>query len=357
MPDNVTLPGTGSVVATDDDGAAQHQYVKLEWGADNVFNKVSTGVSSLPVQGAGAAGAAVSGNPVLVAGSDGTNARSLTTDTSGRVSTFSALSASGSLGALNATVAVSTVGLSAVAVDLRGTFSLTCMFQGTVDGTNWVALQATPIGSAANVALVTTSTTAGAWLVNCAGCTQVRAIATAYTSGSATVAIAGDAGPGWVYQAPVGATNAITVSSGTVTTVSTVSNVAAIAAGANAIGDVGVQYRANATGAASRNHLVAAGTTNATVVKASAGRLLGYSISNTTASWRYLKFHNQSTAPTAGTGVVQTVGVPPNATVSLAIEGGIGFATGIAFTTVTGVADADATAVTAADLVIDIFFA
>jgi hypothetical protein len=36
------------------------------------------------VVGAGASGAAVSGNPVLIAGTDGTNARTLSTDTSGR---------------------------------------------------------------------------------------------------------------------------------------------------------------------------------------------------------------------------------------------------------------------------------
>src|SRR5215475_7401547 len=42
MADNVTLnPGSGgSVIATDDDGTAQHEWVKLEWGPDNTFNKV-----------------------------------------------------------------------------------------------------------------------------------------------------------------------------------------------------------------------------------------------------------------------------------------------------------------------------
>lgn len=149
----------------------------------------------------------------------------------------------------------------------------------------------------------------------------------------------------------------VAVASGTITTVSTVSNLAAIAAGANAIGDVGVQYRASATGAASRTHLVAAATTNATVVKAAAGRLLGWSVANTTAAWLYIKLHNQATAPTAGTGVVQTIAIPPNGLSQLMIEGGIGFATGIAYTTVTGSADADTTAVTAGAIVGDLFFA
>lgn len=46
----------------------------------------STGASSSAVQGAGASGSAVSGNPVLVAGSDGTSARTIGTDNAGNVS-------------------------------------------------------------------------------------------------------------------------------------------------------------------------------------------------------------------------------------------------------------------------------
>jgi hypothetical protein len=41
----------------------------------------------------------------------------------------------------------------------------------------------------------------------------------------------------------------------------------------------------------------------------------------------------------------------------LVIEGGIGFATGIGMTTVTGAADNDSTAVGLNDLIIDVFFA
>ena len=132
---------------------------------------------------------------------------------------------------------------------------------------------------------------------------------------------------------------------------------AAVAAGANAIGDVGIQYRANATGAASTSHVISAATTNPTIVKASAGRLLGWNISNTNAAFRYVKFHNQATSPTAGTGVVRTVAVPPNSNVNFSMEGGIAFATGIAMTTVTGAADNDSAAVGLNDLIIDVFFA
>lgn len=146
----------------------------------------------------------------------------------------------------------------------------------------------------------------------------------------------------------------VSVTSGTV---GTVSNLAAIAAGTNAIGDVGVQYRATATGAATIRHIVSAASTNATSVKAAAGRVVGWQLANTTAAWRYVKLHNIATAPTAGAGVVQTIGIPPNGVASGSHAGGIGFATGIGLTIVTGAADADATAVAANDVVGDIFFA
>ncbi len=130
-----------------------------------------------------------------------------------------------------------------------------------------------------------------------------------------------------------------------------------LAAGTNLAMDVGQQYRANATGAASGAHIVSAASTNATIVKASAGRVLGWNLANTTAAWKYVKLHNQTTSPTAGTGVVRTIGIPPNGRAEMAIEGGIAFGTGIGMTITNLPADADATAVAAADVVGDLFFA
>jgi hypothetical protein len=152
---------------------------------------------------------------------------------------------------------------------------------------------------------------------------------------------------GIVAMIPTGATTQAV--SGTVT-----ANIGtgSLAAGTNAIGDVGIQYRGNATGAGSGTNFVAAGSTNAAVLKASAGRLLGFVLTNNATAVRYVKFHNSATTPTAGTGVVQTYGIPPNGgTITLSVPGGIGFGTGIAYTTVTGAAAADATAVTANDIV------
>ena len=52
MADNVTLNAGagGAVIATDDDTTAHHQYVKMEWGGDGTFTKVSTGAGAVPIQ-------------------------------------------------------------------------------------------------------------------------------------------------------------------------------------------------------------------------------------------------------------------------------------------------------------------
>lgn len=123
-------------------------------------------------------------------------------------------------------------------------------------------------------------------------------------------------------------------------------------------GDVGIQFRANATGGATIKHIVAAATTNATNTKASAGRVVGWNLVNTTATFQYVKLHNTAGAPTAGSGVVMTIAIPPNGVNSMPVGGGgIGFATGIAYTIVTGSADADATATTLGSVVGDLFYA
>lgn len=105
-------------------------------------------------------------------------------------------------------------------------------------------------------------------------------------------------------------------------------------------------------------HLVSAASTNATNVKAAPGRLLGVSLLNTNAAIRYLKFHNTAGTPTAGSGVAMTIGVPANGgRVDLTYPaGGVVFSTGIAFTAVTGAADADTTGVGSNDLVGDILY-
>ncbi len=68
MADNVAVTaGTGTTIATDDVGGAQHQRVKVTWGADGVGNDANA-TTPLPVTtyGPAAHDAAVSGNPVRI---------------------------------------------------------------------------------------------------------------------------------------------------------------------------------------------------------------------------------------------------------------------------------------------------
>lgn len=239
-----------------------------------------------------------------------------------------------------------------------GTFStVNCTFEGSLEpsgDSNWFAVQA--VRSNANTIETTTGNLSAqpayAWELSVNALSRIRVRCTARTSGTQS----------WRFRLGTYATEPIPAAQVSATqpvsgTVTANIGTGSIAAGTNAIGDVGVQYRANATGAATRYHLVSAATTNAAFVKASAGRLVGWHIQNTNAAARFVKLHNSATAPTAGAAVVQTIGVPPNGLSSLSIPGGIGFSTGIAISTVTGSADADATAVGAGDLIIDLFYA
>lgn len=96
-------------------------------------------------------------------------------------------------------------GLNTLAIQVVGAMSATLAFEGTVDGRNWFALNATPTNS--NTA-VTSTTAAGVWFANVAGLIAVRVRCSAWTSGTPTIAIqavhSGSAGA-------AGATNGMSV--------------------------------------------------------------------------------------------------------------------------------------------------
>lgn len=91
----------------------------------------------------------------------------------------------GTLGVNGAEVQADCDGCTTVAVDLRGTFSLTVEVHGTVDGTNWVLIPVRPQLGGGYVRGVV-GTVSGIWMAGCAGFRKVRAIVTAYTSGGST---------------------------------------------------------------------------------------------------------------------------------------------------------------------------
>jgi len=107
-------------------------------------------------------------------------------------------------------------------------------------------------------------------------------------------------------------------------------------------------------GACSNTHLVAAASTNATSVKASAGLLVGVRVFNNALYPIYVKFHNTAAAPTPGAGVVKTIAVQAGMQRDVVIPGGHYFSTGIGMSIVKGITDADATAVALSDCVVDV---
>jgi len=117
--------------------------------------------------------------------------------------------------------------------------------------------------------------------------------------------------------------------SGTVT--ANQGTMAALAAGTNAIGDVGVQYRASATGASSFANVNCPATPAVQSIKAAAGRLVGLVITNTNAAARYLKVWNTASGSiTLGTtAALFEVALPTNQPVTITFEGGLAFTTAI----------------------------
>lgn len=235
-------------------------------------------------------------------------------------------------------------GYGSVGIDIRGTFVGTFTFQASIDGENWTALPMVPLGSGANVATVTTTTTSGTWVGNVAGISQVRVLFSAYTSGTAVVTIRAEDDPAFVYTVPSGATTL---------------TVGALPAGTNAIGDVGIQYRANATGAASVVSVLSPATPAGATIKGSAGRLLGWGLNNSSASVRSVKIFNATSVTMGTTSATFEIDIQPGASVWFNLEGGIGFATGImwAVTAAKGLTDNTATGLAANDVSGAFFFA
>lgn len=104
--------------------------------------------------------------------------------------------ATGSLAALNATVELVTDGLSSASIDISGTWVGTITFQGTTDNTTWQNVNA--IIPATTVPGVTT-TANGVFRLTPGGLQKIRAIMTAFTSGTATITARGSLATGGIF--------------------------------------------------------------------------------------------------------------------------------------------------------------
>lgn len=132
----------------------------------------------------------------------------------------------------------------------------------------------------------------------------------------------------------------------------------ALPSGSNTIGRVGLTPQT--AGGLSAHKTISGASTNATTVKASAGQLFGWYISNVNAAARYLKLYNKASNPSVGSDTpVMTLLIPGNtAGVAGHVEmtNGIDFTTGIAFALTTGAADSDNTGVAANELIVNLFY-
>jgi len=110
-----------------------------------------------------------------------------------------------------------------------------------------------------------------------------------------------------------------------------------------------------ASGGLSRHHKKAAGSTNATSVKATAGQVYKIHAFNAAGATKYLKLYDKASAPTVGTDTpVEVYPLAAGVQTAIAWEGiGMPFSLGIAYALTGGVADADTTALSANDVILN----
>lgn len=92
----------------------------------------------------------------------------------------------GSIAANGQAVIAGCIGAGSAAVQVTGTWTGTISFKVSVDGVNFVAINALPPTSSS---AVTTTTSNGVWTIQLGGYSQVQVIATAAWTGTAVVTI------------------------------------------------------------------------------------------------------------------------------------------------------------------------
>lgn len=128
--------------------------------------------------------------------------------------------------------------------------------------------------------------------------------------------------------------------------------IGSLAAGAALIGAVAPSASATVGTGATNARVQSAATTNATSVKAAAGKLFGYTLYNTSAAAKFFKLYNKASAPTVGTDTpIATVLIPAGGQASYSFGMGKAFSLGIAYAITNLVADADTTVIAANDVV------
>lgn len=106
-----------------------------------------------------------------------------------------------------------------------------------------------------------------------------------------------------------------------------------------------------------KHRLLSAATTNLTSVKTSQGRIHQLHLHNSSAAAKFVKLYDKASAPNpAADTPVATIPIAAGATVILRYEGDMRFDLGIAYGITNLVADTDATAVAANDVVLNMLY-
>jgi len=92
------------------------------------------------------------------------------------------------------------------------------------------------------------------------------------------------------------------------------------------------------------------------LVQGARTRLGGYYVSNTGAATAFLKFYDKATAGAATDTPVMTLAIPAASAANLMLGPGVQFDLGLSVRAVTGVADADTTAVGANEVIVNLFY-
>jgi hypothetical protein len=242
---------------------------------------------------------------------------------------------SGTVSSAATVVSVSTAGFSGGSFHITGNAGAnTITFEQSNDNSNWALLPTTDVSSSTtSPSSTTTGATPRAYATSMA---YVRARVSTYVSGSVSITLTQKrVAPQIIGQA--------------------------LAGNSAVIGDIGIQYRANATGAATALSYISGGTTAASAIKASAGRLIGWQLSNSAASVRSVKLFNVASGSiTMGTtSAVFEIDIPAGGVSNIQLPGGIAFGTAIAaaITSAKGLTDNTATGLASGDVSGAFFYA
>ena len=271
-------------------GTAVIGHVIVDSGTITTVSTVTSITNPVTVVGNAASGAAVAGNPVLVGGSDGTDARTISTNASGQLVVVGAGTAGSGSGGVLSVQGVA----SGVALPVSGTFYQTTQPVSIASGQ--VASGAFASGSIASGAIASGAIASGAIAAGAAaagafadGSVYVRSNAASTFPVTATIAASQTIA---VTQATASSLNAtVSIASAqtlaTVTTVSTVTAVTAITnalpAGTNTLGSVKITDGTNvATVKAASTASVAGDTAQVVAVNPlSQPQVIGYMMDST----------------------------------------------------------------------------